>query len=394
VAPERTSVIVVRGHQVTPWELRPWRELPERFDVRYLASSRNMFSDAETGVRPVPARTTRGLLPRAGVFDHVAGVVGDRYLGIDDPLSRAAIVHAEELAFWFSADVARRKPRHRYKLVQTVWETIPFMDTFRNRHARSYREEVLRETDLFLPATERARDALLMEGVAEERIRVCPPGIDMERFGSVSPPEPPPSRHLLLSVGRLVWEKGHQDVIRALAALHRGAVELPAGVDPPRLMVVGAGPEESRLEQHARELSVADSVEFRRSIPYDEMPEVYGQASCLVLASLASAGCMLHPNDVPRCFWEEQFGLVLAEAMGARLPIVASSSGAIPEVCGDSATYSTPGDWKELAQALADGPLSRAPASRHDHPAEVIDRYSTAAMAERLADAYDAVLAT
>lgn len=39
---------------------------------------------------------------------------------------------------------------------------------------------------------------------------------------------------------RLVWEKGHQDVIRAIAALHRGLVASPAR---PRLVILGRGPE-------------------------------------------------------------------------------------------------------------------------------------------------------
>ena len=35
--------------------------------------------------------------------------------------------------------------------------------------------------------------------------------------------------HTIVSPGRLVWEKGHQDVLRALAPLHRGIVPLPDG---------------------------------------------------------------------------------------------------------------------------------------------------------------------
>jgi glycosyltransferase involved in cell wall biosynthesis len=119
---------------------------------------------------------------------------------------------------------------------------------------------------------------------------------------------------------------------------------------------------------------------------------VFAAASGMVLASLPSAGCMRHPFDVPHCFWEEQFGLVLAEAMAASLAIVASRSGAIPEVCRDSATYFEPGDWMQLAHVLAAGPLARAPAERVRHPADLVERYSTDAAAVRLAAAYGQVL--
>ena len=103
-------------------------------------------------------------------------MLGDRYLGAADSFASADIVHAEELSYWFSAEAARRKRDNGFRLVQTVWETLPLMDAYRNRHARRYRPLVLAATDLFLPATERAADALRLEGVEESRIRVCPPG--------------------------------------------------------------------------------------------------------------------------------------------------------------------------------------------------------------------------
>ena len=108
---------------------------------------------------------------------------------------------------------------------------------------RRFREQVLAETDLFLPATERAALALRLEGVPSERMVVCPPGIDTARFAAPSP-QHPPTGHTIVSPGRLVWEKGHQDVLRALALLHRGIVRTPAGETVrPRLLIVGAGPE-------------------------------------------------------------------------------------------------------------------------------------------------------
>jgi glycosyltransferase involved in cell wall biosynthesis len=380
-------VLLVRGHLVTPWELRPWSRLPDRFDVSYLLTPSNEFDPSAVPLRATKARTLRDVIRLGPVGPHLSGVLGERYLGVDAMLAGADVVHAEELSFWFAADVARRKPRHGYKLVQTVWETLPFLETYRSRRARRYRQQVLAATDLFLPATGLAREALLLEGVPEERIDVCPPGIDVERF-AVPPPDPPPSEHVILSAGRLVWEKGHQDVLRALALLHGDRV---GDGHRPRVVLVGSGPEEDRLRAYARELGIEQAVELR-SVPYEEMPAVFASASCLVLASLPKAGGGLHPVDVPRIFWEEQFGMVLAEAMAAGLPILASSSGAIPEVVGPEATMFAPGDWRALARALAAGPLSRPPAARASYPRELVHRYSLDAMAARLTGAYDRLL--
>jgi glycosyltransferase involved in cell wall biosynthesis len=384
-------ILVVRGHLVNPWELRPWALLPDRFEVEAIVTGSNVFDTSDVPLAKTSVRARRDLLPRGRLGDVAMGLLGDRYRSADDLFARADVVHAAELSFWFAAEAARLKRPGGYKLVLTVWETIPFLSTFRNRYARRYREATLTETDLFLPVTERARDALLLEGVDPSRIAVCPPGIDLARFSAAARPDPPPTEHLVISPGRLVWEKGHQDVMRAVAAIRRGLVEAPEGVRP-RLLLVGTGPEEARLRSYAGELGIEDAVELR-SVPYDQMPSLYARASCMVLASLATASGGFYLGDVPRFFWEEQFGLVLAESMAAGLRILASQSGAIPEVCGDAADYFLPGDWMTLARRLADGPLTRPPGERVEHPAELVRRYSTDAMAERLTAVYERVLA-
>ena len=383
-----TRVLIARGHQVTPWELRPWAHLPDRFEVFYLFTGRNLFGDPQLGLGRRPVRTLRDFVPRGRVGDLVTGVIGDRYIRPDEALADADIVHGNELHVWYTENVARRKRRHGFKLVQTVWETLPLLSAYRTFHARPNRERILELTDLFLPATERARQALLLEGVPDEKIVVAPPGIELDRFRAARDQERP--EHVVLSPGRLEWQKGHHDVLRAVAAIRRGivAADMPA----PRVRLVGAGPEEARLREHAHELGIGDLVEFRQ-VSYDEMPAVFGSASCLVLASLPSSGCQYHPLDLPRCFWEEQFGMVLAEGMAAGLPILASESGAIPEVLGDNAAYFAPGDWMGIARALVDGPLARDPAERVDHPPELLERYSLEAAGTRLAAAYDRVLA-
>jgi glycosyltransferase involved in cell wall biosynthesis len=385
-------ILIVRGHLVTPWELRPWRELPERFEVSYLLTASNRFPEP-ADLHGVRVRALRDVLPGGLLGEISARVLGDRYLSGEEAFASADIVHAEELSFWFSAESAKRKRRHGFKLVQTIWETLPLMRTYRSRQARRNRDAVLAETDLFLPATERAAEALRLEGVEQHRIVVCPPGIDTDRF-AVRSRGPSPATHTIVSPGRLVWEKGHHDALRALAALHRGLVTLPDGsLARPRLRIVGSGPEECRLRDYATELGLGEFVQIG-SVSYDEMPAVFATASAMVLASQSSATAAYHPLGVPRAFWEEQFGLVLAEAMAAGLAIVSTTSGAIPEVLrGTPADLVAPGDWLALARALADGPLSRPPAARVEYPDSVVERYSTSAAAQRLADVYDALLA-
>jgi len=362
----RPRVVLLRGHNANPWDLRPW-ELLREFDVSVLVTASNRYDLEDLDLPVVRGRARRDRLPRGRFGDLASQAPGDRYLDLERHLTGADIVHSAELGVWFSGQPAALKDRLGFRLVLTVWETIPFRDTFRAFRGRAYRRAALAHTDLFLAATERARRCLLLEGTDATRIDVSYPGVDAERFRSahaVSGDE-----HLVVSPGRLVWEKGHYDVIRALATLETS----------PRLLIVGDGPERGRLLRYAAELGLAERVEIR-SVPYSEMPSVFAAASCVVLGSL------------PIPLWEEQFGMVLAEAMAAGVPVLASTSGAIPEVVGNSAQLFAPGDWVELARLLSSGPLARAAGERVAHDQELLRRYSLEAAADRLRAAYGRVL--
>jgi glycosyltransferase involved in cell wall biosynthesis len=385
-----SRVLLLRGHHPSVWGLRPFERLPERFSVRLAVTGGARWSLQDLKLEQVPVRTLRDRIPLATLGTVATLALPDRVLGARDLYADNDIVHAEELSLWFTAQAARLKEQIGYRLVVTVWETLPLLEAFRTPHARRFRTATLAATDLFLAATRRAYDGLLLEGVPEEKVLLAYPGVDIERF-AVSPAENV-REHLLISPGRMEWEKGHHDVLRAVAALKRGLVPAPAeAVQTLRLLLVGAGPEEERLRSHAAELGIADAVAIG-SVPYDEMPNLYARASALVLASLPRSGCSLHPTDIPRCFWEEQFGLVLAEAMAAGLPMIVSTSGAIPEVAGEQATYFAPGDWMAIARELAKGTLSRPPGGRIAYPDEQLKRFSINVAAQRIADAYDRVL--
>lgn len=364
----KPRVVVLRGHSANPWDLRPWAELVDRFDVRVLVTGSNAFDVSAVELPVEPIRAVRDRFPRGRFGDLAALAVGDRYVGLEAALRGADLVHAAEIGVPFSHGPAMLRERLGFKLVLTVWETIPFGAAYRAFRGRRQRRETIPRVDLFLAATERARRALLLEGAPDERIEVAPPGVDTRRFRETAPPE----QHLVLSVGRLVWEKGHQDVLRAVGWLRRGGHDV-------RALVVGAGPEERTLRAHAADLGLEDAVEWRASVPYDEMPAVFARASCFVLASL------------PTRSWEEQFGMVLAEAAASALPIVASDSGAIPEVLRGHGRLFRAGDWHDLAVRLEEVvsvPPSREPAG------ELAELYSVEAAASRYADAYERVLSS
>jgi glycosyltransferase involved in cell wall biosynthesis len=379
---DRPRVVLLRGHHANVWDLAPWRLLQDEFDVTVLVTGSNVHQLDGLAIPALRVRTPRDALPGGRLAGGLSYAVGERYLGLERLLAGADIVHSAEIGTWHSAQAARLKSRLGFALALTVWETIAWRDAYRWPRERAYRRAVVPAVDCCLAATERARAGLLLEGVEAERIEVCPPGVDVEHFAAAAATAPPADGvHRILSAGRLVWEKGHQDVLRAFAALRRGLFATPPRTDVV-LEIVGSGPEEAKLKRYAADLGVAEAVAFVPTVPYAEMPARYAAASCLVLASLPVRG------------WEEQFGMVLVEAAAARTPIVACATGAIPEVLDGHGTLVGAGDWIGLARALASGPLATpAPAQRVAPDPERLLRYTSEAAAERYRSIYRSLLA-
>jgi glycosyltransferase involved in cell wall biosynthesis len=102
------------------------------------------------------------------------------------------------------------------------------------------------------------------------------------------------------------------------------------------------------------ELSLDGKVQFVSGISDAELAELVASAEIAVVPSLY-----------------EGFSLPAVEHMASGTPLVASRTGALPEVTGDAALLVTPGDAEELCAALR---------LLHDSPAER-DRLSQAALA-------------
>jgi glycosyltransferase involved in cell wall biosynthesis len=128
-------------------------------------------------------------------------------------------------------------------------------------------------------------------------------------------------------VGRLVREKGVEDLIRACAKVKA------------RLVVIGAGPEEARLRALAQELGI--QARWRGAIRAEEIMSHYTEMDVLVLPS----------KTTPT--WKEQFGRVLVEAMMMGVPVLGSTSGEIPNVIGGAGWTFPEGKVEELAAQLA-----------------------------------------
>jgi rhamnosyl/mannosyltransferase len=236
----------------------------------------------------------------------------------------------------------------------------------------------LRAADAIIAATPAhvSSSAQLAPVRGTAKFRIVPYGLDLARF------EKRPAladdirrRHggafLLFALGRHVYYKGFEFLIRALASLP-GAV----------LALGGQGPITDELRRVARESGVADRVRFAGRIPDEELPAWYHACDVFCLPSVERA---------------EAFGIVQVEAMACGKPVVCCELGnGVNWVNRDGETGLAvpPADVAALAGALAR--LQRDPALRarlgEQGRRRALREFTSAAMAKATLAVYREVL--
>jgi glycosyltransferase involved in cell wall biosynthesis len=138
-------------------------------------------------------------------------------------------------------------------------------------------------------------------------------------------------RFIICFAGRVCEEKGVRSLLDAMRTLP----------DRFSLVIAGDGPLLPEVERAAREPKLCGRMHLAGLLPKAELWQLYAACDCLVLPSLTT------PH------WKEQFGGVLADAMALGLPIVASDSGAIPQVVGDAGIICPEGDSAAIVAAIS-----------------------------------------
>lgn len=158
----------------------------------------------------------------------------------------------------------------------------------------------------------------------------CPVELDV---APAPPPWPPdddtggPRRPVIGFVGRIEPRKGPLDLVRAAPAIRAGAPDA-------RIVLVGDDPYDSAPD-YARRVRESPAVEHIAWVP-------------------DGAAVMRHLDVLVAPSRQEPFGTVLAEAMAAGTPVVATRVGGLAEVVADGRTgrLVTPGRPDELAAAV------------------------------------------
>jgi glycosyltransferase involved in cell wall biosynthesis len=279
---------------------------------------------------------------------------------------------------------------HFVMRLSKLWQEYPWIAFHHGYTNTLSRERIYNRMDrLSLPKADRvitvceafARELTSVAGVPRQRIHVQHNSIRAERTVGSEQAEDLRKRlgiakdeTLVLSVGRLSREKAHIDLLSAFNHLRVNNPETKS-----RLVLVGEGPEYSRLASAAASFRLSESVIFAGQVSNVQL--YYAAADVVVLPS--------HSEGSP---------YVLLEAMAAQVPIVATAVGGVSEMVEDeeSALLVPARDPRAMATAigriLTDQELGRkltANASRL-----VATRHSPETYVRSLVEIYREVIST
>jgi len=231
--------------------------------------------------------------------------------------------------------------------IKAVLCQVHNVNTWETRRQRWMDRWLMRwRTAMIAVSEEVKRDIVARLGCPPERVRVLYNGIDLHEYGAKRPdPElrrqlgVPDGHRLVVVVARLVEQKGHGRLFRALEAVRN---ELP----PTRIVLVGNGRLRAALENEVRDRRLDDVVSFagHRS----DVPQILALADLSVL-----------PSE------REGFSNAIIESLAAGAPVVATDVGGNREaiVAGESGLLVAPEDVRGLGRAiktvLCDEPLRR-----------------------------------
>ena len=170
--------------------------------------------------------------------------------------------------------------------------------------------------------------------VSPERVRVIPLGVDTRVFRP---------REAARIQGRIIAVASADSAMKGTSTLLQAVAKLATDRDAHLVIIGRPAPATERL---AAQLSLADRVTFTHGLGEQAFSALLASAEIAVVPSLY-----------------EGFSLPAVEHMASGTPLVASRSGALPEVTGDAAALVAPGDSEELAAVLRrlhDSPAERA----------------------------------
>jgi len=263
--------------------------------------------------------------------------------------------------------LARRFARPDARVVVT--EHASFLGRIlRQPRSRALYAEVLGRADAFLCVSERLRTELLGEFPEyAAKILVVPNAVDIEAMPVR--PEPVTSLDRWLYIGKVAAAKGVSELVEAFAIAAKDSAALS-------LTILGSGPLVEPLRARVVELDLVGRVEFHDAVPPQRVFEF-----------LHAHDLLVHPSK------SETFGMTVVEAVGSGMPVLVTRCGGPEEtLAGLDGVAGLLIDVSSDPEVIVDGYLRLGAQRSGLDPvrarAELVGRYGSAAVADRMAEVY------
>ncbi len=187
------------------------------------------------------------------------------------------------------------------------------MFALRGKITQNMKRWVMDKSQALTVVSQAMKNEVVKMGISQNKLQVMPMGVDLK---NLFVPDASVARNdnELLFVGRLVEKKGVRYLLDALL--------LVIGKNPHvHLTIAGSGPMESELSELAKQLNIADKVDFLGMTEQSKLPALYRRAAMAVF-----------PFIIAESGDQEGFGLVQVEAMGCGCPVIAGDLPAIHDI--------------------------------------------------------------
>jgi glycosyltransferase involved in cell wall biosynthesis len=151
----------------------------------------------------------------------------------------------------------------------------------RNRLPRNLVFWTLRHADEVISLTQYLVDNLTYAGFQGKNIHIVPWGVDNSLFSYVEKKISDPVK--FLHIGNLNLVKDQETLLRVFKIISEQVLS--------HLVIIGEGPQETRLKTLVHDLALVEKVTFQSLIPYEDLPSVYQQADILLHTSLSEGQC-------------------------------------------------------------------------------------------------------
>ncbi|WP_343731713.1 TIGR04063 family PEP-CTERM/XrtA system glycosyltransferase [Duganella sp.] len=156
----------------------------------------------------------------------------------------------------------------------------------RYRLSRALETYALRRVDAVTTICEGLRTDIIARGIPAPRVTVIPNAVDSQRFRAAPPPNPILAQRLGLHGQPLLGFVGSFYAYEGLDLLLQAMPPMLKTVPALQLLLVGGGPQESRLRKLSAQLGLQDQIHFASRIPHEQITEYYSLIDILVYPRL------------------------------------------------------------------------------------------------------------